>query len=440
MPPRLAFASVVLLMLVYLLAYLDRIVISLLVDDIKAHLAIGDTEIGLIQGVSFGLVYTLAALPFGWLADRRARRKVIGYAVLGWSALTAACGFVSSAAGLLVTRTGVALGEAALGPSAAPLIRELFPPHKAVRALSIYMLGIPLGSGLALIIGATLLPWVKDLGDVAFAGIAFAPWQTMMVLVALPGFGLGLLVFLIPEPPRTPPQRAARADLTAPLAWLKVHWITFVGMGLPGIAAMIMTFGAGFWLPPALTRTYGLGAEQSAFYLQLWGLASIALGLVGTLFGGVLIDRLRALRGDAYILVAMATVTLLCLCYGLFLFAPDPATALIVLAPAGLAIALPPLVATAAALELIPRTMRSSVLALWMTSISLIGMSSGPPLIGFLADRVIGDPDEIRYAFAACGAGGILLVIPALLAVRRNYLVTQGAARTEDETMEMERP
>lgn len=434
--PRLALASVILLMLVYLLGYLDRIVLSLLVEDIKADLGIGDAEIGMIQGLSFGVVFTVAAIPFGWLADRRSRRKIIGYAVLGWSLLTALTGLVTSALGLMVTRTGVAVGEAALGPSAAPLIRELFPPERAVRALSIYMLGIPLGSGLALIVGATLLPWIHSLGELSLADVTFAPWQTMMLVVAAPGFILGLLVFLIPEPARFEAGDRTKGSLAAPLGWLKTHWITFVGFGLPGIASMVMTFGAGFWLPTAMSRTYGLSSEGVAPYLQAWGGISIALGLLGTLAGGVLIDRFRAMRSDGYLITAMATVTTLCASYGLFLFAPTPELALAILVPAGLALALPPLVATAAALELIPRAMRSSVLGIWMTSVSLIGMSSGPPLVGFLAEKAIGDPAQIGWAFAICGAAGIVLVVPALLAVRKSYLKTQAAALAHDQANE----
>jgi len=420
-------------MLVYLLGFLDRIIISLLVEDIKADLGIGDTEIGLIQGLSFGLVFVAAAIPFGWLADRRARRKIIGWAVLGWSLLTAACGLVTTGGGLLVARTGVAVGEAALGPSAAPLIRELFPPHRAVRALAVYMLGIPLGSGVALLVGSMLLPLVRAHGVVELGGLAFQPWQTMLLVVAAPGFVLGALVFLIPEPPRPFAPTHDRAALTAPLKWLRAHALTFVAFGLPGIAAMVVTFGGGFWLPVALARTYGLDEAAAAPYLQMWGVISIVLGLLGTLGGGFVIDRLRARRADGYVLAAMATVLLLCACYGLFLFAPTPTLALLVLAPSALGLALPPLIATAASLELIPRAMRSAVLGLWMTSVSLIGMSSGPPLLGFLADRLGDSPNGMAISFAAVGLAGSVLVIPALLAARKPYLATQAAARVADD-------
>jgi MFS family permease len=138
------------------------------------------------------------------------------------------------------------------------------------------------------------------------------------------------------------------------------------------------------------------------------------------------------------VFVTMATVLVLCASYGLLLFAPTPLLALAALVPAGLGIALPPLVATSAALEQIPRVMRSSLLGVWMMAVSLIGMSSGPPLIGFLIDHAVDGPENVRWAFAASGAGGVLLVVPMLLLVRKPYLETQAAAAAADHLIETE--
>lgn len=428
---RGAWYALALLTLTYLLAFVDRQIMSVLVEPIKADLGLTDTQLGSIQGIAFGLVFTLAAIPMGWLADRMPRRVLISGAVLVWSALTAACGAASSAAQLLIARTGVGIGESALGPCAAPLIRDLFPREKVGRALSIYTLGIPLGGGLAVALGAILLPAVTgwhEAGVPVFA--ALEPWQGTFLVVALPGLLIAPLMLTVSEPRRAKSgEPGGAAPVPEALAFFLRHWRTFVGFGLPGIAAMLMTFGTNFWIPAALVRTYALSPQEASLTFKSWGLIAMVLGVIGSLGCGLVIDRVRARRDDAYLLFAAGSLAVAALSYAGFLYAPTPGMALALLAPAALATCIPPVCAAAGAMEIIPKPMRSFLFAIWMLLISLVGSSIGAPLIGFLTDHVFGRPEALRHAISLTALIATGLAVPLLLAVRGSYRRTLAAAQ-----------
>lgn len=429
--PASAWFALALLTLTYLLAFVDRQIMSVLVEPIKADLGLSDTEIGSIQGIAFGIVFTLAALPMGWLADRVPRRKLVAGAVVVWSGLTAACGIAGNAAQLLIARCGVGIGEAALGPCAAPLIKDVFPPGRVGRALAIYTMGIPLGGGLAVASGAIILPAVTrwhDSGVAVFS--ALAPWQGTFLLVALPGLVLAPLMLTISEPVRARRgEPGGAAPLSEAVAYFLKHWGTFVGFGLPGIAAMLMTFGINFWIPAGLARSYGLSQAEVAGVLRAWGLIAMILGVAGTLGCGMVIDRLRARREDGYLLLAAAALLISAFSYAAFLHAPSPTMALVLLAPAAFVTGIPPVAAAAGAMEIIPRPMRSFLFATWMLLISLVGSSIGAPLIGMLTDHVFGRPEALANSITLCALISTGLAVPLLLAIRSSYRRTLAAAQ-----------
>ena len=116
---------------------IDRQILALLVDPIKHDLHISDTQMGLLQGLAFGIFYTVAGIPLGWAADRISRRGLLTVGVLAWSAMTAACALTGTFGQLLAARVGVSVGEATLSPTAAPLlIRDIIPQRRFGRAIS----------------------------------------------------------------------------------------------------------------------------------------------------------------------------------------------------------------------------------------------------------------------------------------------------------------
>src|ERR1700761_6987765 len=204
--PSLAYAwgVVAFLMVLYTSSFIDRQILALLVKPIRADLKIDDFQYGLLTGLAFVGTYSIAGLPIGVLVDRWSRKGVILVGVTAWSLMTAACGLTNSFGSLFATRIGVGIGEATLSPASYSLISDLFPKDKLGRALSLYGLGIPLGSGLALVIGGQVVGAIEHIGsiDLPVVGVT-RPWQAVFMAIGLPGLILALLaIFVVKEPKR----------------------------------------------------------------------------------------------------------------------------------------------------------------------------------------------------------------------------------------------
>ena len=171
-----AWTSVSILMLAYVLSFIDRQILNLLVGPIRRDLVISDTQMSLLMGLSFALFYTVCGIPLGRLADTRSRRGVIAVGILFWSAMTAACGMARLYWQFLLCRIGVGVGEAALSPAAYSLIADSFAPERRATAISVYSMGVYLGSGLAFLLGGLVITFASAQGDVTLPvrGVAWA--------------------------------------------------------------------------------------------------------------------------------------------------------------------------------------------------------------------------------------------------------------------------
>jgi len=156
--PVYAWYVVIVLLLAYILAFVDREIIALLVPDIKASLQISDTQMSFLLGGAFAVFYTFFGVMIAWFADQGNRRWLIFAGVTFWSIMTAACGFSTSYAALFLARVGVGAGESALNPSALSMLKDYFPPDRIGRAVGLYTAGVSSGSGIAFIFGGALYP------------------------------------------------------------------------------------------------------------------------------------------------------------------------------------------------------------------------------------------------------------------------------------------
>ncbi|MGH9937465.1 MAG: MFS transporter, partial [Blastocatellia bacterium] len=200
---KYAWYVVFVLMVCLTLSFIDRQILSLLVGPIKRDLGISDTRIGLLQGLAFALFYTLMGLPVGWLVDRYSRRTIIAAGVFFWSLMTALCAVAGNFWSLFAARLGVGVGEATLGPAAMSLTSDYFPKEKLGGALSVYAMGIFIGSGLALIVGGTVVSAVAGMPAVTLPIIGeIASWRLTFLIVGAPGLLVGLLVYTVREPLR----------------------------------------------------------------------------------------------------------------------------------------------------------------------------------------------------------------------------------------------
>jgi MFS family permease len=202
----------------YMLSFMDRQILSLLVGPIKRDLFISDTRVGLLQGLASALFYTLAGLPIGRLVDTRNRRNLVIAGVMVWSAFTCACSVARSYWSLFLVRIGVGVGEAALNPSAFSLIADYFPRERLGTAMSVFYLGALIGSGLAFAVGGMIVEATTRIGvvDLPVVG-AVASWRLTFLVVGVPGILFGLLVATVREPARRSLLKEPRAPASRTL-------------------------------------------------------------------------------------------------------------------------------------------------------------------------------------------------------------------------------
>lgn len=375
-----------LLLVAYTLSFIDRMILSLLVGPIRAELRIGDTQMSLLMGFAFAIFYSLLGVPLGWVADRRSRRWLIVGGVAAWSLMTAACGLARGYAGLFLARIGVGVGEAALSPAAYSLLGDLFPRERLGRAMAVYSIGVPLGSGIALIAGSLVVQFVSVGPPVGAPGLGeLAPWRFAFLVLGAPGLLLaGLIALTVRDPVRELAHAtAARGELLSFLRARRAALAThFGGMSL---VALVM-YGAMAWIPQMLHRSYGMPVSEAGLW---FGAATAGGGACGLLLGGWLGDRLYA-RGfkDAHLrVIRLNALILLPLFVGMGL-APSRNVALALMVLAMLLGTIHGGVAGAALQLVSPPSVRARVVALYFLVANLIGLGLGPTAIAFVTEAV----------------------------------------------------
>lgn len=295
------------LVLSYLVSYLDRQIMTLLIGPISEDLGLDDFQVSLLAGFAFALFFCLLGLPLGRMADRFTRKWLIISGILLWSAMTALCGLADSFPEMFLARMGVGVGEAALAPAAYSLISDSFKPERLVRATSVFAMGALLGIGTAFLWGGSIISLVeRDVGGIATT-LGLAPWRAAFILVALPGVLVAALGLLVKEPRR---QGAGKEmpSLAETLGYLRAHRRDFLPIYACGGLLGIVTFGGLSWFPTHLIRTFG--AQPSEVGLAL-GAVHVGAALLGAALGPWLTEYLqRRGRADAH-LVAIGMLSLL---------------------------------------------------------------------------------------------------------------------------------
>jgi MFS family permease len=380
--PRYLKIAIWLLTIVYVVNFIDRQILAILLQAIKEDLGLADWQLGLLSGTAFGLFYATLGIPIARLADRWSRKWVIVSSLALWSAMTALCGAAAGFFSLLALRVGVGVGEAGCTPSSHSLISDYFPLERRGWAMGVYSLGVPIG----ILIGFMLGGWLEE---------TFG-WRRAFWVVGLPGLGLAVIVAWVLREPRreTQPIEAAEGQLEEP-----PKSSTTLGLaGVVGYLARIPSFrtlavatalfslvnySMMSWTPSVLIRSY----EMSTGVVGTWLALIIGLGgCVGTFAGGVLSDRwsVRDIRGRAWVpLVSMAiSLPFLLMVYT----APTGQAALlwlIVPATAGLAIQAP---VYSTIQSLATPGMRATAAALLLFTTNIMGLAIGPPLVGLISD------------------------------------------------------
>lgn len=411
--PSQAWTMVILLTVVYILSFVDRYILGLLIQPIKADLGLNDTQIGLLLGPSFAIFYALMGLPLGWLADRKRRTTIIAVGLALWSLATALSGLARSFSQLFVARIGVGVGEAALSPSAMSLMADSFPPERRGKPIAFYSTALSLGAGLASLVGAAVISWATQTETVNFFGLGdLRPWQLALIVVGLPGLLLAPVVLLLPEPGRRK-DTLETAEPPPPirdvLSYVGQRWGLFTGF-VSVFCFMILIGYSTTWGAATFERTWGWTNVEFATAI---GITFIAVGPVTILLAGAASDKLYGQgREDASFLIPLAGVPIMIIGGILWPLMPSGTIAMLVLGFTIFGSALTTATGITALLIIIPENMRGQIVALYYMTISLFGIGFGPLSVGLMNDFIFGEAG-LRYSMAMLP---VLFGIPVLLA------------------------
>jgi predicted MFS family arabinose efflux permease len=392
-----------LLLLAYIFNFLDRQILGILAQPIKADLKLSDAEFGAIGGLAFALLYSVLGVPLALLADRTRRSWVVAGSLAVWSGFTALCGVAANYAQLFLFRLGVGVGEAGgVAPSYA-LIADYFPPHRRARALAIYSLGIPLGLAGGTLAGAYIAWWID--------------WRAAFIVMGIAGILLApIMLIFVRDLPRTaasatsePLTRAFPIIARKPSFWL---------MAAAASCSSLCGYGLALWTPSIMIRSFGFDLIDTAHFF-----ASLLLigGVFGVLAGGWLADRLGSVdrRWYAWLPALAWLITAPTFFFGLMSSSATVAWPLLLIPNALNILWLGPVVT--AVQHLAPRRMRSTASASFLLINNFIGLGVGPLLMGAMSDMMTQrfGAEALRYAAVSCLAFYLLAALLMLLAASR---------------------
>lgn len=377
-------------------ANIDRHILAMLVQPIKADLKLSDTQISLVLGPAFTFSYAGLGLLAGWLSDRMSRRKLLYLGVTFWAASATLAGVTRSFLGLAFTRTGVAAGESVLAPAASSILADTFPRRRLSLALAIYSNAYPIGQALAFALGGWLLVNAGILvHNFGFGFLAeMGSWRLVLVLTGVPGLLLALLAFTFREPRRLGRSIAEGAHPLGAIAFLRQERRVMIPLVLGFSAISTVNSSLSAWLPAHLERHLGWTPAEFGPWL-----AGITIAAAVTLvFEGALIDRLyeKGMRDVHVRLFTWLLVAALPLFY--ILFAINDRTLFMLCYFLLQITTLHPMLFIAPAIQILsPREVRGQMMGLIMLSLVVLG-ELGPVMAGILTDYVFRDEQDLKYS------------------------------------------
>jgi MFS family permease len=419
------FVRVAIFLLIYIVSYVDRQILSIVVGPVKASLHLGDFEIGLLQGFAFSLVLALAAVLTAPLVDRSSRVRAIGVCMMVWCSMTIACGFAPNFISLLVARTGLALAEAIVPMAALSIICDIVPRATVPRASALFLAAPYLGSGCALLLGGPLLAFLGQYAGRPLPVVGpFEPWRGLFWLLGGPGLVLGGLVLVLLREPARQLAHAADKTATSALAFLGAN-LRFFGTLVVFTAMLTMTsFTIYAWMPTYMIRVQGMAPANAGVSV---GTVFVLAGVCGCVFGSWIMSRSTAERALSHVVRTILQISL-CLWPPLILmpFAPNANLALVLLfvvfflMAAALSSVMTPVSLFA------PPLQRGRLLATAGLVNCVLG-GLGPLSVGALNDFVLKSSAHIDRSLSITFAGA------CLIAVLTGPLAASMARRIDDE-------
>ncbi|TAK99735.1 MAG: MFS transporter [Rhodospirillaceae bacterium] len=392
-----AYRALAILSIAWVLAYLDRQIIALLIPSLKHDLLLTDVQVSLLQGVAFAAFFTLAGLPIGRLVDRHNRRNIAVFGVLCWSAMTMACGFARSFEALFVGRMFVGVGEACLAPAAVSIVADYFAPERRGRAIGTMLMGGAIGTGASALLGGAAMARFAAGGTGLFTG--FAAWQLTFLAVGAPGIVVALLLLMIHEPARQQsPTGVSAASSDGLNATVRERWRLLLPLYIAFGGNMVASFGGGAWMPTMLMRDFAMSPARVGL---IFGTLLLANGLIAPMLGGWASDAAAQRdpkRGRLYLALGLFALqflsaaampllrgfhaTLATLALTMFAASCLAASAMVVLQ------------------DVVPANVRGRVIVIYLMIANIVGMGLGPLFVALLTDHLFANEGMVRDSIA----------------------------------------
>ena len=379
------------LLVAYVFAFIDRQLMTILLEPIKAEFGASDTAMGFLSGFAFAVFFGTLGVPVARLADKWSRRNVLAISMVIWSATTALCGLAANFWQLALMRVGVGIGEAGGTPPSHSLIASYFPVNERSTAMGIFGTGSQIGILIGMFGGALI---AAEMG-----------WRWAFIIFGVPGVAIGLLVaVLVREPARPPAPKPARMRADLRRLW---RMPSFSGIAYATSLTALAGYGMGTWFPSFLIRVHGLSLTEAGLVLGVVGTTG---ALIGAVSGGLLCDRLAAKDKRWQLRLPAVGAGLSVIFLGMFLVYPEGHNAHFgdFRVPVAAAFQFFGAIASAfwigptyaAVQTLTPAHLRSQASALLLLLLNLIGLGLGPVLVGMLSDGLtnIYGAQAIRYA------------------------------------------
>ncbi|MDE1150864.1 MAG: MFS transporter [Azospirillaceae bacterium] len=423
--PLAAWSAVGLFCVAAVLSYTDRQILSLLVDPIRADLGISDTQVGVLQGVAFALIYSVAGLPLGRLADVLPRRAVISAGVALWSVGTLLCGYAPSFWVLFAGRLVVGVGEAALAPAAMSMIADMFPAERRGLATGVFIMGMTVGGGVAIAIGGAVLGLAAAGG---FNGVplldGLAAWRAVLVLLGLCGLPLLLSLLPIREPARRSEPVAGAVAEAISLRDILAQLATIRAVLLPLIACCafmsVGDFAMMSWAPALLSRRYAMAPDAIGLML---GTLIVVAGVIATVAGGLISDVVVKRRGPSGRIQVAAICAALAFPFALVALAGTANQVLAAVTLWTLFSSAAGTIGITAIQEIVPNRARGLSVSFVAFGNIMLGLGGGATLTGYVTDHVFADP-------LAIGRSLTLVIAPVAGAAILLFLYASRTARS----------
>ena len=419
-----AWRVLALLFLANLMNFFDRTIPAIVIEPIRFEWGLNDLQLGFLTA-AFTVVYAVAGLPLGRLADTGARRKIMGWGLAVWSGFTALNGLAWSYLSFFLIRMGVGVGEASYAPAANSLIGDLFPAHRRARATGIFMLGLPLGLVLAFFSVGAMVE-------------AFGSWRAPFLIAAVPGAVLAFLMFLIREPERGASERVAsvhRQEKAPIRRVLRIKTLTW--LILSGLTVNFASYAGNGFLVPMLQRYFGLSLTKAAVVTGcMVGLS----GLVGLTAGGWIADALHRRSERGRLRFGAASLLVSAIGTGLALLSGQGSVAVFawLFGLGWLALYSYYTCVYPAIQDVVEPRLRATAVAVYFAGMYLLGGAFGPVVVGALSDALAvaamrgAGATAMTEEFKAVGLHDAMYLIPLMLFLTSVFIYRASNRFVED--------